>query len=126
MVRNAIANLEGSPDFWILGVRQTGPTNPALAGLDAWVLRGRLTPGLDLVGIAWPRDTKQIEGAYNLMRLVVEAWKNNKTNPDLRKLGSSILVERSADTLSVNVSVPYADMVRLLDDAAAKGNYPFK
>ena len=125
-VRNALAGLDGAPDFWILGIGQAGAGNPALAGLDAWVLRGRLTPDLDLVGIAWPRDVKQIEVTYNLIRLVIEAWRNDKTNADLRNLGANIAVERSADTLSLHLRVPYADLVRMLDNAAAKGNYPFR
>jgi hypothetical protein len=97
-----------------------------LAGLDAWVLRGQLTPDLNLVGTAWPHEIKQIEVAYNLIRLIIEAWRNDKTNADLRKLGSNVTVERSADTLSLRLHVPYADLVQILDNATARGNYPFK
>jgi len=125
-VQSAVAGLDGSPDFWILGVRQEGTTNPVLANLDAWVLQGQLRPDLDLLGIAWPRDTKQIEVTYNLMRLIVEAWRNDKINADLRRLGSNIAVERSVATLSVRVRIPYGDLARLLDNAAARGNYPFR
>jgi len=126
VVQRATASISDWPDFWALGVRQTGPANPALAGLDAWILRGRLTPDLELDGIAWPRDTKQLEGAYNLLRLLVEAWRNDKANANLRNLGANITVGRSADTLSGRLHVPYGNLVRLLDEAAGKGNYPFK
>jgi hypothetical protein len=125
VVRRAISYLDGPSDFWILGIPQPA-ANPALAGLDAWVLRGQLTPDLNLVGTAWPHEVKQIEVAYNLIRLIIEAWRNDKTNADLRKLGSNVTVERSADTLSLRLHVPYADLVQILDNATARGNYPFK
>ena len=125
-IQSAIANLDVSADFWILGIRQAGPTNPALANLNAWMLRGRLTPDLDLLGTAWPRDTRQIDGTYTLMNAVLQAWRNDKNNPNLQKLGSNVSVARSADTLSLRVPVLYRDLVALLDDAASKGNYPLK
>ncbi|MCX8037839.1 MAG: serine/threonine protein kinase [Candidatus Sumerlaeia bacterium] len=126
LVRNAAVLLADQPDFWALGVRQPGPANPALANLDAWVLKARLTPDLELTGTAWPHDPAQIEGAYNLLNLVVQAWRNNKENPELRNLGNNVAVERSASTLTVRVRVLYPDLVRLLDMAAAQGNYPFR
>ncbi len=126
LVTNAAASLADEPDFWALGVRQPGPANPALANLDAWVLKGRLTADLELSGTAWPRDPSQIEGAYNLLNLVVQAWRNHKDNPELRKLGNNVAVGRSASTLTVRVRVLYPDLVRLLDMAAAQRNYPFR
>ena len=90
------------------------------------MLHGRLTPDLQLDGIAWPRNTAEIERAYNGIRFVLDVWRNNKQNAQLRALGSNIGVGRTAQTLTVRVRVPYPDLVALLDYAAARQNYPFR
>jgi serine/threonine-protein kinase len=124
-VRSAAATVSESLPFWAIGVPRPGG-NPAMANLDAFALRARLTPDLLLDGIAWPRNPAEIEQAYKGLSLIVDLWRNNKQNADLRKLGANLAVGRTADTLSVTLRVPYADLVRLLDAAAAQGNYPFK
>jgi len=114
------------PTFWAIGLPRRAGGNPALGGLVAWILRGRLDTDLYLDGIAWPRDRSKIEGTYNLFRAVVNSWRNNRKNPELRKLGANVSIGRTPYTLSVSVRVPYADLVRILDRAVAQGKYPFR